>query len=96
VRATLTTKLVAMATEQLDLNDPVVREHIQRLLAAQQDVERALAVLAQDLTAAGAAPDGIEADLEARVESLRELQGSVLVAVASNQPDDAPTPPRDE
>jgi hypothetical protein len=80
----------------IGLNDPVVREHIQRLLAAQQDVERALAVLAQDLTAAGAAPDGIEADLEARVESLRELQGSVLVAVASNQPDDAPTPPRDE
>ena len=96
MRATLTTKLVAMATERLDLNDPVVREHIQRLLAAQQDVARALAGLAQDQTAAGAAPDGIEADLEARVESLRELQGSVLVAVASNQPDAAPTPPRDE
>jgi hypothetical protein len=96
VRATLTTKLVAMATERLDLNDPVVREHIQRLLAAQQDVERALAVLAQDLTAAGAAPDEIEADLEARVESLRELQGAVLVAVASNQPDETPTPPADQ
>jgi hypothetical protein len=95
VKATLTTKLVAMATERLDLNDPVVREHIQRLLAAEQDVERALAVLAQDLTAAGAAPDGIEADLEARVESLRELQGAVLVAVASKQPDEAPTPPGD-
>jgi hypothetical protein len=88
VRATLTTKLVALATERLDVNDPVVREHIQRLLAAQQDVERALAVLAQDLTVAGAAPDGIEADLEARMESLRDLQGAVLVAVASHQPDE--------
>ena len=88
VRATLTTKLVALATERLDLNDPVVREHIQRLLSAQQDVERALAVLAQDLNAAAAAPDGIEADLEARVESLRELQGAVLVAVAGATPPD--------
>jgi hypothetical protein len=88
VRATLTTKLVALATERLDLNDPVVREHIQRLLSAQQDVERALAVLAQDLSAAGAAPEGIEADLEARVESLRELQGAVLVAVAGATPPD--------
>ena len=86
MRATLTTKLVALATERLDLNDPVVREHIQRLLAAQQDVERALAVLSQDLASAGAAPDGIEADLEARVESLRELQGAVLVAVAGAKP----------
>jgi len=88
MRATLTTKLVALATERLDLNDPVVREHIQRLLAAQQDVERALAVLSQDLASAGAAPDGIEADLEARVESLRELQGAVLVAVAGSTPPD--------
>jgi hypothetical protein len=88
VRATLTTRLVALATERLDLNDPVVREHIQRLLAAQQDVERALAVLSQDLASAGAAPDGIEADLEARVESLRELQGAVLVAVAGSTPPD--------
>jgi hypothetical protein len=88
VRATLTTKLVALATERLDLNDSVVREHIQRLLSAQQDVERALAVLAQDLNAAGAAPEEIEADLEARVESLRELQGAVLVAVAGATPPD--------
>jgi hypothetical protein len=87
VRATLTTRLVALATERLDVNDPVVREHIQRLLAAQQDVERALAVIASDLAAAGAAPDGIEADLEARTESLRDLQGAVLVAVAAHQPD---------
>ncbi len=94
MRATLTTKLVALATERLDLNDPVVREHIQRLLAAQQDVERALAVLASDL--GDDAPDGIEADLEARIESLRELQGAVLVAVASNQPDETATPPRGE
>jgi hypothetical protein len=86
VRATLTTKLVAMATERLDVNDHVVREHIQRLLAAQQDVERALAVLASDLAAAGAAPDGIEADLEARMESLRDLQGAVLVAVTDATP----------
>jgi hypothetical protein len=88
VRATLATKLVALATERLDVNDPLVREHIQRLLAAQQDVERALAVLAHDLSVAGAAPDGIEADLEARMESLRDLQGAVLVAVAAHQPDD--------
>jgi hypothetical protein len=86
VRATLTTKLVALATERLDLNDPVIRDHIQRLLAAQQDVERALAVLAADLGAD--APDGIEADLEARIESLRELQGAVLMAVASSTPPD--------
>ncbi|HWM08334.1 MAG TPA: hypothetical protein VNO82_03295 [Solirubrobacteraceae bacterium] len=84
MRATLTTKLVALATERLDLNDAVVREHIQRLLAAQQDVERALAVLASDL--GDEAPDGIEADLEARVESLRELQGAVLVAVTGATP----------
>ena len=90
MRATLTTKLVALATERLDLNDPTVREHIQRLLAAQQDVERALAVLSSDLADAGAAPPGIEADLEARVESLRELQGAVLMAVAANQPDATP------
>ena len=88
MRATLTTRLVALATERLDLNDPLVREHIQRLLAAQQDVERALAMLSQDLASAGAAPDGIEADIEARVESLRELQGSVLVAVAGSTPPD--------
>jgi hypothetical protein len=86
MRATLTTKLVALATERLDLNDPVIRDHIQRLLAAQQNVERALAVLAADL--GDAAPDGIEADLEARVEALRELQGAVLMAVATHQPDE--------
>jgi hypothetical protein len=89
VRAALTTKLVGLATERLDVTDPVVRDHIQRLLAAQQDVERALAVLAQDLTSAGAAPDGVEADLEDRVAELRDLQGTVLVAVAAHQPDDA-------
>jgi hypothetical protein len=89
VRAALTTKLVGLATERLDVTDPVVRDHIQRLLAAQQDVERALAVLAQDLAAAGAAPEGVEADLEARVTELRDLQGAVLVAVAAQQPDDA-------
>jgi hypothetical protein len=88
VRATLTTKLVALATERLDVTDPVVREHSQRLLAAQQDVERTLAALAADLAAAGAAPEGIEADLEARTASLRDLQGAVLVAVAAHQPDE--------
>jgi hypothetical protein len=67
VRAALTTKLVGLATERLDVTDPAVRDHIQRLLAAQQEVERALAVLAQDLAIAGAAPEGIEADLEDRV-----------------------------
>lgn len=89
MRAALTTKLVGLATERLDVTDPVVGDHIQRLLAAQQDVERALAVLAQDLAAAGAAPEGVEADLEARVTELRDLQGAVLVAVAAQQPDDA-------
>jgi hypothetical protein len=89
VRAALTTKLVGLATERLDVTDPAVREHIQRLLAAQQDVERALAVLAQDLDAAGAAPDGVEADLEARVAELRDLQGAVLMATAAKQPDDS-------
>ena len=88
MRAALTTKLVGLATERLDVTDPGVREHIQRLLAAQQDVERALAVLAQDLAAEGAAPEGVEADLEARVAELRDLQGAVLVAPAAKQPDD--------
>jgi hypothetical protein len=45
-------------------------------------------VLAQDLAAAGAAPDGVEAELEARVTELRDLQGAVLVATASQQPPD--------
>jgi hypothetical protein len=87
VRAALTTKLVGLATERLDVSDPAVRDHIQRLLAAQQEVERALAVLAQDLDAAGVAPEGVEADLEARVAALRDLQGAVLVAVAAQQPE---------
>ena len=89
MRAALTTKLVGLATERLDVTDPTVRDHIQRLLAAQQDVERALAVLAQDLDSAGAAPEGVEADLEARVAELRDLQGAVLMATAAKQPDDA-------
>ena len=88
MRAALTTKLVGLATERLDVTDPAVRDHIQRLLAAQQEVERALAVLAQDLEAAGVAPEGIEADLEARVAELRDLQGAVLVATAAKQPED--------
>lgn len=89
MRAALTTTLVGLATERLDVRDPRIREHIQRLLAAQQEVERALAVLAQDLAAAGAAPEGVEADLEDRVAELRDLQGTVLVATAAQQPDDA-------
>lgn len=88
MRAALTTKLVGLATERLDVTDPVIREHIQRLLAAQQEVERALAALAQDLDAAGAAPAGVESDLEARVAELRDLQGAVLVATAAKQPDE--------
>ena len=88
MRAALTTKLVGLATERLDVTDPTVRDHLQRLLAAQQEVERALAVLAQDLAAAGAAPEGIENDLEERVAELRDLQGAVLVAVAAQQPDE--------
>ena len=89
MRAALTTKLVGLATERLDVTDPAVRDHIQRLLAAQQEVERALAVLAQDLATAGAAPDGVETDLEARVAELRDLQGAVLMATAAQQPEDA-------
>ena len=89
MRAALTTKLVGLATERLDVTDPAVRDHIQRLLAAQQEVERALAVLAQDLAAAGAAPEGVEADLEDRVAELRDLQGTVLVAVTAQQPPDS-------
>jgi hypothetical protein len=88
VRAALTTRLVVLATERLDVTDPVIREHIQRLLAAQQEVERGLAMLAQDLAAADAAPEGVEADLEDRVAELRDLQGTVLVATAAQQPDD--------
>ena len=88
MRAALTTKLVGLATERLDVTDPAVRDHIQRLLAAQQEVERALAVLAQDLAAAGAAPEGVEAELEDRVAELRDLQGAVLMATAAKQPDD--------
>ncbi len=89
MRAALTTKLIGLATERLDVTDPAIRDHIQRLLAAQQDVERALAVLAQDLVTAGAAPEGVETDLEDRVAELRDLQGTVLVAVAAHQrPDD--------
>jgi hypothetical protein len=89
VRAALTTKLVGLATERLAVTDPAVRDHIQRLLAAQQEVERALAVLAQDLAEADAAPEGVEADLEARVAELRDLQGAVLMATAAKQPEDA-------
>jgi len=90
VRAALTTRLVQLAAERLDVTDPAVRDHMQKLLAAQQEVERALAVLAQDLIEAGAAPDRVEADLEERVAELRDLQGAVLVAVASAQPPDEP------
>ena len=86
MRAALTTKLIGLATERLDVTDPAVRDHIQRLLAAQQEVERALAVLAQDLAAAGAAPEGVETDLEDRVAELRDLQGTVLMAVTAQQP----------
>jgi hypothetical protein len=89
VRAALTTKLIGLATERLDVTDPAVRDHIQRLLAAQQEVERALAVLAQDLAAAGAAPEGVETDLEDRVAELRDLQGTVLMAVTAQQPPDS-------
>ena len=88
MRAGLATKLVGLAIERLDVTDPAVRDHIQRLLAAQQEVERALAVLAQDLAAAGVAPEGVEADLEARVAELRDLQGAVLMATAAHAPED--------
>ena len=89
MRAALTTKLVGLATERLDVTDPTVRDHLQRLLEAQQDVERALAVLTQDLAAAGVAPEGVEHELEDRVAELRDLQGAVLVAVAAHEPDES-------
>lgn len=81
MRAGLSTRLVQLATERLDITDPVIRDHIQKLLAAQQEVGRALAALVSDL--GDDAPEGIEAELEERVAALRDLQGSVLVAVAA-------------
>jgi hypothetical protein len=82
--AALPTKLVRLATERLDLSDPVTAGHIQRLLRAEQELERTLGALAQELTSAGVAPDDIEADLEARAGALRDLQSAVLLAVAND------------
>jgi hypothetical protein len=82
--AALPTKLVRLATERLELSDPVTGGHIQRLLRAEQELERALAALAQELVSAGVAPEDIEADLEARAGALRDLQSAVLLAVASD------------
>jgi hypothetical protein len=82
--AALPTKLVRLATERLDLSDPVTGGHIQRLLRAAQELERALAALAQELVSAGVAPVDVEADLEARAAALRDLQSAVLLAVASD------------
>ena len=82
--AALPTKLVRLATERLDLTDQVTGGHIQRLLRAEQELERALAALAQELLTAGAAPEDVEDDLEARAAALRDLQSAVLLAVASD------------
>ena len=82
--AALPTKLVRLATERLDLTDQVTGGHIQRLLRAEQELERALAALAQELLTAGVAPQDVEADLEARAAALRDLQSAVLLAVASD------------
>ena len=82
--AALPTKLVRLATERLDLTDQVTGGHIQRLLRAEQELERALAALAQELLTAGVAPEDVEADLEARAAALRDLQSAVLLAVASD------------
>jgi hypothetical protein len=82
--AALPTKLVRLATECLDLTDPETAGHIQRLLRAEQELERALAALAQELVTAGVAPEDVEADLEARAGALRDLQSAVLLAVASD------------
>jgi hypothetical protein len=82
--AALPTKLVRLATERLDLSDPVTGGHIQRLLRAEQELERTLAALAQELVSAGVAPVDVEADLEARAVALRDLQSAVLLAVASD------------
>ena len=81
--AALPTKLVRLATERLDLTDPVTGGHIQRLLRAEQESTRPRRARAGVVTA-GVAPEDVEDDLEARAGALRDLQSAVLLAVTSD------------
>jgi hypothetical protein len=82
--AALPARLVGLAAERFDMADPAALAPVQRVLRAEQEVNQALAALAQALTAAGTAPEGVEVDLEARVAALRDLQSAVLLAVAGD------------
>jgi hypothetical protein len=66
------------------MGDATALAHVQRVLRTEQEVNQALAGLAQALITAGTAPDDVEADLEARVAALRDLQSVVLLAVAAD------------
>jgi hypothetical protein len=82
--ATLPARLVGLAAGRLDMGDATALAHVQRVLRTEQEVNQALAGLAQALITAGTAPDDVEADLEARVAALRDLQSVVLLAVAAD------------
>jgi hypothetical protein len=82
--AALPARLVGLAAERLDMSDSSALAHVQRVLRAEQEVNQALAGLAQALIIAGTAPEDVEADLEARAAALRDLQSAVLLAVASD------------
>jgi hypothetical protein len=82
--ASLPARLVGLAADRLDMTDPAALAHVQRVLRAEQEVNQALAGLAQALTVVDGAPDDIEADLEARAVALRDLQSAVLLAVAAD------------
>jgi hypothetical protein len=82
--AALDARLVGLAAERLDMSDPAELAQVQRVLRASQELNQALAGLAQVLVTFGTAPEDIEADLEARAAALRDLQSAVLLAVASD------------
>ena len=82
--AALDARLVGLAAERLDMSDPAELAQVQRVLRASQELNQALAGLAQVLVTLGTAPEDIEADLEARAVALRDLQSAVLLAVASD------------
>jgi len=82
--ASLPARLVGLAADRLDMSDPAALAHVQGVLRAEQEVNRALAGLAQALIVAGTAPDDVEADLEPLAVMLRDLQSAVLLAVAAD------------
>jgi hypothetical protein len=82
--AALDARLVGLAAQRLDMSDPTAFAQVQRVLRASQELNQALAGLAQALITAGTAPEDIETDLEARAAALRDLQSAVLLAVASD------------